>query len=84
MTYDLSGLITAVIFGFIGYFMEVYGYSRASMTVGLMLGKLAEQYLQLTRQAYGFSFIYRPFSIALIFCLVGIMFYPMLQKIFKK
>jgi putative tricarboxylic transport membrane protein len=62
----LLDIIAVSFFSFVGYTMKLYGYSRAALVVGLILGAQAERNLQLSLQAYGGLFFLRPISIIII------------------
>ena len=78
--YDM--LIT-LIFGFLGYFMDKYGYSTVCMVLAMILGPLAaESFFQAWKIGdKSFTvFFARPVSIGLIFFFLLIIFGPLLFK----
>lgn len=77
-------LIVVVVCGILGYFLKTHGFSPASLVVGLLLGRVAEQNIMITLQAYGFSFLTRPVSIFLIITLLFVIFWPSVQERIKK
>jgi putative tricarboxylic transport membrane protein len=66
---NMGDVVVAVAFGFIGYFMIIFGYSRVAVVLALILGPIAErnflQSLMISRGDYGI-FLNRPISQALI------------------
>ena len=76
-----------VIFGVIGYFMNKYGYSLVSFTLGFILGPFAERYLIHTIRLYEsplYSIFTRPLSGVLLVLSILTLLYPLAVQIFKK
>ncbi len=65
-------VVLAAVFGFIGYLMEKYRYSRANFVIGMVLAVMIERNLHLSLTLYGDYFIFkRPIAlIMLIFVIV--------------
>lgn len=65
-------VVLAAMFGFIGYLMEKYRYSRANFVIGMVLAVMIERNLHLSLTLYGDYFIFkRPIAlIMLIFIIV--------------
>lgn len=63
---DLSfeGLIVTIVFGIIGYQMKKFGFSRAVLIIGFVLGGIAERNYHLAKVLYGKTFIFnRPIAL---------------------
>jgi putative tricarboxylic transport membrane protein len=73
--YDLAGLM---IFSLLGFFMRRYGWPRAPLILGLVLGEKMELYLWLSYTRYGFEWLTRPMVLVLIVFLIGSIVYPII------
>ncbi|MBI4186097.1 MAG: tripartite tricarboxylate transporter permease [Chloroflexi bacterium] len=82
-----SDVIIALVFTGLGLAMNKYGYSRAALFLGYILGPLFEKYLFVALQISGPLFFVRPISLTLILILLVLFTYrPMgslLQRRFK-
>jgi TctA family transporter len=74
-SYDLTALM---VFSSLGFFMRRYGWPRAPLLLGLVLGEKMELYLWLSYTRYGFEWLSRPMVLALIALLVVSVAYPIL------
>ena len=52
--------------GALGYAMKKFGYPRAPLVIGFVLGRLAETNLTLALQLWGWAFLARPMTAALL------------------
>jgi TctA family transporter len=77
---SLADLVTTLIFGVIGYFMVLYGWPRPPLILGLILGKIAENYLWISTAAYGAKWLSFPSVIILIALTVIIVGYPTIKE----
>jgi len=59
-------IVLAAVAGLAGLAMKRFGYSRAALVIGLILGKTAEANFHTSYQAYGWSFWLRPISVSLL------------------
>jgi len=59
-------IVLAVVFGFFGYALKRWGYPRAPLILGFILGPLGEDYFYKSMSAWGISFMLRPVTIALL------------------
>jgi TctA family transporter len=75
--YDLTLLM---VFSTLGFFMRRYGWPRAPMVLGMVLGDKMELYLWLSYTRYGFEWLMRPMVMVLILLLVVSVAYPLLGK----
>jgi TctA family transporter len=73
--YDLTGLM---IFSSLGFFMRRYGWPRAPLVLGMVLGDKMELYLWLSYTRYGLEWLARPMVIVLILLLIASIVYPIL------
>ena len=74
-----ADLIVTIIFGAVGYFMVVAGWPRAPLVLGLVLGKIAENYLYISVARYDAAWLGRPVVIVLLVIAVGVVLYPIVQ-----
>jgi len=65
-TKTIGDLITMVFFGALGYWMSKHTYAKAPLILGLVLGRLAEVNLHLSREIFGPFFFLRPYSLILL------------------
>jgi TctA family transporter len=68
-----------MIFSALGFFMRRYGWPRAPLVLGVVLGDKMELYLWLSYTRYGFEWLARPTVIALIVLLVASIVYPIIS-----
>jgi putative tricarboxylic transport membrane protein len=71
-TFDI-GIV--VLFGFLGYLMKKFGYSRSSMLIGFVLGAVLEKNLFLAVQLDGAYFFLQPIPLGLGIITVGFLAY---------
>jgi putative tricarboxylic transport membrane protein len=71
--YDLSALM---IFSLLGFFMRRYGWPRAPLLLGVVLGEKMELYLWLSYTRYGLEWLARPMVLVLIALLIVSIVYP--------
>ena len=74
-SYDLTALM---IFSSLGFFMRRYGWPRAPLILGVVLGEKMELYLWLSYTRYGFEWLARPMVIVLIVLLIASIAYPII------
>lgn len=76
-----------LIFGVIGFFMKLFGYSPAALVLALVLGPMAEntlrQSLIMSETGMGI-FITRPVSLIFLIAIILIIVYPTFKKILKR
>lgn len=72
-------IVVTLVFGAIGYFMVLAGWPRAPFVLGLVLGKIAENYLYISVARYEAAWLTRPVVLALIVLAVAVILYPLLQ-----
>lgn len=86
--YAINGSIfdvgVCVAFGFIGYYMDKYHYSRADMIIGMVLGLMIERYMHISFTLYGQDFLLqRPISLGLLALVILSLIYPFARKTLK-
>ncbi len=72
-------LILTLVFGAVGYFMVRAGWARAPFVLGLVLGKIAENYLYISTARYDAAWLTRPVVLVLIAVALAVIVYPFLQ-----
>src|SRR5574341_237928 len=72
-------LVVTLVFGAIGYFMVLAGWPRAPFVLGLVLGKIAENYLYISVARYEAAWMTRPVVLVLIAIAAAVIIYPMFQ-----
>ena len=77
---QLADLAVTLGFGALGYLMMRYGWPRAPLVLGFVLGKLAETYLFISMARYGYTWLAQPLVIVLIILALLVIAYPYLQE----
>src|SRR5499426_13820 len=72
-------LLVTLLFGAIGYLMVAAGWPRAPFVLGLVLGKIAENYLYISVARYEAAWLTRPVVLVLIVIAVAVILYPFFQ-----
>jgi TctA family transporter len=72
-------LVVTLLFGGIGYLMVLAGWPRAPFVLGLVLGKIAENYLYISVARYEAAWLTRPVVLVLIAIAVAVILYPLFQ-----
>ncbi|MCS7235288.1 MAG: tripartite tricarboxylate transporter permease [Armatimonadota bacterium] len=73
-------ILVAVAFGILGYAMVRFGWPRAPLVLGLVLGDIAERYLWISVARYGWDWLGRPGVAVLILLTVSVLLVPFLQE----
>ncbi len=73
-----ENFIITVAMSLMGYLMNKYGYHRAPLILGLVLGELAERNLHISLRLWGVAFLTRPLTLLLIAFTVITILYPVL------
>jgi putative tricarboxylic transport membrane protein len=79
--YDLLVLIAA---GFVGWILDAFGYSRALLLIGFVLGGALEQNLILTINAFGWSALQRPITMGLLLIMVWLLVGPGIKAAMRR
>ena len=72
--------MVALIFGFVGYLMTKYGFSRVTLVLGLVLGTLAERSFHqsfMVSDVGGWIFVTRPVALAFVLLLAMVVAIPL-------
>jgi putative tricarboxylic transport membrane protein len=77
---SLENVWIMLLFGAIGYAMVLLDWPRPPMLLAFVLGRLAENYLWLSQQLFGWSWLGRPVVIALMVLIVANLIYSVLQQ----
>ena len=77
---SIYDLVVTLIFGTLGYFMLLYGWPRPPLVLGLILGKIGENYLWISTAAYGGKWLAFPSVVILIVITVSIVAYPTIKE----
>jgi TctA family transporter len=72
-------LVVTLIFGAIGYLMVLASWPRAPFVLGLVLGKIAENYLYISTARYEAAWLTRPMVMVLMAIAIAVIFYPLFQ-----
>jgi putative tricarboxylic transport membrane protein len=73
-------ILVTLVFGGIGYLMVLGGWPRAPFVLGLVLGKIAENYLYISVARYDAAWMTRPVVLILFALAVVVIFYPLIQS----
>jgi TctA family transporter len=76
---NYADLVVTLVFGAVGYLMVLAGWPRAPLVLGLVLGKIAENYLYISVARYGAGWLTRPVVVALLAIAVAVVCYPVIQ-----
>src|SRR3954464_7069364 len=76
---NYADIVVTLVFGAVGYFMVLAGWPRAPLVLGLVLGKIAENYLYISVARYDAAWLGRPVVIVLLVIAVGVVLYPIVQ-----
>jgi TctA family transporter len=73
-------IVVTLIFGGIGYLMVLGGWPRAPFVLGLVLGKIAENYLYISVARYETAWLTRPVVLVLMALAAAVIVYPIFQS----
>ena len=78
---QILDVVVAVVFGYIGYAMRRYGFSRVALIIALVLGELVERSYYQTVGAFGspLAILSRPISATLAVLCVVVLVYALVQ-----
>lgn len=77
---SMGDLLVTLSFGVLGYFMVLFGWPRAPLVLGMVLGGIAENNLFISVARYGASFLLRPIVLVLLVLSVAAAAYPTIQE----
>jgi putative tricarboxylic transport membrane protein len=84
---DWQDMLVATVFGILGYYMKKYGYHPIPLVLGLILGPIAEKafFQTITHSKNGvFIFFTRIPSLIIFLCIVAVICWPYIEKLYKK
>ena len=73
------GILSCDVDGGVGYLMVMGGWPRAPFVLGLVLGKIAENYLYISVARYEAAWLTRPIVLVLFALAVAVILYPLMQ-----
>jgi len=73
-------IVVTLLFGGIGYLMVLGGWPRAPFVLGLVLGKIAENYLYISVARYEAAWLTRPVVMVLLALAIVVIVYPLFQS----
>jgi putative tricarboxylic transport membrane protein len=76
---DYADLLVMLIFGAFGYLSVLAAWPRAPFVLGLVLGKIAENYLYISVARYDAGWLKRPIVIFLLALAILVIVYPLIQ-----
>jgi TctA family transporter len=74
-----ADVLVTLIFGGVGYLMVLGGWPRAPFVLGLVLGKIAENYLYISVARYDAAWLTRPIVLVLFALAITVIVYPLVQ-----
>jgi putative tricarboxylic transport membrane protein len=74
-----ADVLVTLVFGAVGYLMVTAGWPRAPFVLGLVLGKIAENYLYISVARYESAWLTRPVVLFLLVLAVAVIVYPLIQ-----
>jgi putative tricarboxylic transport membrane protein len=74
-----ADILVTLIFGTVGYLMSKAGWPRAPMVLGLVLGKVAENYLYISVARYNAAWLTRPVVMVLFALAVLVIVFPIVR-----
>jgi TctA family transporter len=77
-------LVVLVAFGVLGWTMKRYGWARAPLILGFVLGKLIEKYLFISVGRYQFSWLERPGVIAIFATTAAVLLWPLGAALYRQ
>ncbi|HTM08049.1 MAG TPA: tripartite tricarboxylate transporter permease [Verrucomicrobiae bacterium] len=77
---SIYDLIVTVLFGTLGYCMLLNGWPRPPLVLGLILGKIGENYLWISTAAYGGKWLAFPSVLILIAITIAVVAYPTIKE----
>jgi putative tricarboxylic transport membrane protein len=81
---NFGDIVVMLLFGALGCFMVAFGWSRPALLLGLVLGRLTDNYLWLSYARYEFEFLARPGVMAIIALVIITVLYPAMKKRWRK
>ncbi len=83
-TNSFGDILVTFSFGALGWLMVVFGWSRPALLLGLVLGRLADNYLWISYSRYEFGFLERPGVLIILVLILGSVLYPEVSKRWRR
>jgi TctA family transporter len=80
---SFGDLVVLVVFGLLGWVMKQYGWARAPLILGFILGRLIEKYLFISVGRYEFEWLQRPGVIAIFTVTALVLLRPLFTALYK-
>jgi len=77
---NYGDILVTLVFGVVGTFMVLAGWPRAPFVLGLVLGKIAENYLYISVARYDAAWLTRPVVLILAAIALAVILYPLFQR----
>ncbi|HEX2387341.1 MAG TPA: tripartite tricarboxylate transporter permease [Candidatus Binatia bacterium] len=77
---SILDLVVTITFGTLGYCLLLFGWPRPPLVLGLILGKIGENYLWISTAAYGGRWLAFPSVLILIAITITIVAYPTIKE----
>ncbi len=78
--FEMADLIMLMALSVLGYLMKFFGWPRAPVVLGFVLGRKMELYLWLAVARYGVEWMTRPGVLVLFLLIAGTLIMPIIQK----
>jgi TctA family transporter len=82
--FDMRDVLSAFIIGGLGLAMARFDYSRPALFLGYILGELAERYLHISLEAFGWRFIFQPVAFVLLIITILSIFSKSIGNLFRR
>ena len=83
-TNSFGDILVTLAFGALGWLMVVFDWSRPALLLGLVLGRLADNYLWISYSRYDFGFLARPGVLVILCLILASVFYPAARSRFRR
>jgi len=80
---SFGDLVVLVVFGLLGWIMKQYGWARAPLILGFILGKLIEKYLFISVGRYQFEWLQRPGVVAIFTVTAVVLASPLFKAVYR-
>ncbi len=77
---SIGDIVITLIFGALGWLMVTFDWSRPALLLGLVLGRLADNYLWITYSRYEFGFLARPGVLIILGIIIVSIAYPLISQ----
>jgi putative tricarboxylic transport membrane protein len=81
---SMGDLWVTLVFGILGYFLKVYGFPKAPLVLGLVLGRIAEGNFNLSYDLYGLKFLTRPITLIILLLVIWSLLGPVIKNFRNK